>query len=379
MHIAIDARFYGLEHAGLGRYTQNLIQELATIDTENIYTLFVWDAHKDLQLPANFKTLVVDAPHHSFQEQFGLAKILWQGDFDLVHFPHFIVPVLNFRVPFVVTIHDLIKHKHGGMEATTLAPWKYRFKYLAYKFDMWWAAKLSTHIITPTQAVKDDVVSWFSLNPDKITYTHEGFDSELRTSLDNSQANPQQTLQKYGISQPYILYVGNSYPYKNIETLLQSLDYLPENMKLVLVGSRNVFVDRVTARIKELGKENRVIQAGYVPDNDLGVLYNHAVAMTTATLEEGFGITPLEAMGAGCPAIISDIPVFREVCEDAAMYFNPKEVQGLASRVMELHENEQQRQEYIQKGYEQVQKFSWNRMARETLAVYKTIGKNNQK
>lgn len=308
MHIAIDARFYGLEHAGLGRYTLNLIHELAKIDHKNRYTLFVWDSHADLELPENFETLVINAPHHSFQEQIGLAKLLWQNNYDLVFFPHFIVPIFNLKTPFAVMIHDLIKHKHGGLEATTLPFWKYKLKYFAYKFDMWWAAKMSKHILTPTQAVKNDVVSWFSLDPSKVTFTHEGFDNQLKESLDRNDINPQTILKKYGIKKPYLIYVGNSYPYKNIETLLQALDYVPDELSLVLVGSRNVFVDRVSKRIEELNKKDRVVQAGFVPDQDLGILYNQAVAMTSATLEEGFGITPLEAMGAGCPCIISIVP-----------------------------------------------------------------------
>lgn len=373
MHIAIDTRFYGLEHAGLGRYTLNLIQELTHIDADNQYSLFVWPKYENLELPSNFQTIVTDAAHHSIKEQLELASIINRSNFDLVHFPHFIVPILNVKTPFVVTIHDLIKHKHGNTEATTLPLPIYLMKYLAYKFDMWWAVHRSRHIITPTEAVKKDIVGWFHINPDKISATLEGFDHQLRVNLDTSAVDPKTILRKYSIRKPYILYVGNSYPYKNVKTLIQSLNFLPEDMSLVLVGSRNVFVEKMEHLAQELGMKNRVVFAGYVPDDDLGILYNQAIACVSATLEEGFGITPLEAMGAGCPAVISDIPVFREVCQEAALYFNPMEAHGLASRVQELFENQSLRDNLVQKGNDQVKKYSWNRMAQETLQIYKTI------
>lgn len=369
MKIAIDARFYGLEHAGLGRYTLNLIHELAKIDHKNHYTLIVWSRHKDLSLPENFKTVVIDAPHHTIREQLALAKFLWEGDFDLVHFPHFIVPVFNFKVPFVVTIHDLIKHKYGSFEATTLPLPIYYAKYFAYKFDMWWAAKMSKHIITPTQAVKDDIVSWFHITPNKITYTHEGVDGNLSHSLEKNP-DPKIVFKRYGIKQPYIVYVGNSYPYKNIKTLIQALDYVDPSISLVIVGSRNVFLERLEQQINELGKKDRVILTGYVPDDDLGIVYNQAIAYVTASFEEGFGITPLEAMGVGCPAVVSDIPVFREVCGDAALYFDPQEPQGVASRVQEIYQDENLRSGLIQKGKQRITGYSWNRMAQQTLEIY---------
>lgn len=372
MNIAIDARFYGLEHAGLGRYTTNLVHELANVDTENEYTLFVWEKYKDLSLGANFRTFIVDAPHHTIREQVLLAKAIRGGNYDLVHFPHFIVPILNFGTPFVTTVHDLIKHKHSNREATTLPLPIFYAKYLAYKFDVWWAVHRSKRILVPTHSVKEDIASYFGLDPAKLVVTYEGFDNTIASKLDDT-ADHHEVLKKYGITAPYIIYVGNSYPYKNIKTLIRALDFLPDSFTLVLVGSRSVFLERTAKLAEELGKKDRVIITGYVPDEELGILYQQAVAYTSASLEEGFGITPLEAMGVGCPAVISDIPVFKEVCGEAAIYFDPHAPQGLASRVLELYNSELRRHEIIQKGYEQGKRYSWRKMAEETLVVYKEI------
>jgi len=370
MNIAIDARFYGLEHAGLGRYTTNLIHELANVDTENLYTLFVWEKYKDLIPGPNFQPFIVEAAHHTIREQVLLAKAIRGGNYDLVHFPHFIVPILNFSTPFVTTVHDLIKHKHSNKEATTLPLPVFYAKYLAYKFDVWWAVHRSKRILVPTQAVKDDIATHFGLNSEKLVVTYEGFDNTIASKL-NGSIDQQEVLKKYGITSPYIIYVGNSYPYKNIKTLVRALEFLPNSFTLVLVGSRSVFWERTAKLVEELGMKDKVIITGYVPDEELGILYQQAVAYTSASLEEGFGITPLEAMGVGCPAVISDIPVFREVCGEAALYFDPHEPQGLANRVLELYNDQSRRQETIEKGYEQGKLYSWRKMAEETLAVYK--------
>lgn len=374
MNIAIDARFYGLEHAGLGRYTSNLISELSHIDTQNTYTLLVWEKYKDLSFGPNFRTYIVNAPHHTFREQVLLAKAIKDGKYDLVHFPHFIVPILNLRTPFVATIHDLIKHKHSNKEATTLPLPIFYAKYLVYKFVMWWAVRRSQKIIVPTLSVKHDLVSYFKLDEKKVAVTYEGFDNTIASALDNS-LHDKDVIEKYHIKHPYYIYVGNSYPYKNIQTLIHALDFLPDSFTLVLVGSRSIFWERTAKLVEDLDKKDRVVITGYVPDEELGILYKNAIAYTSASLEEGFGITPLEAMGVGCPAIISDIPVFREVCGDAAVYFDPHAPQGLASRILEVYNDQEYRSGLIEKGYMQGQRYSWRKMAEETEHVYQEIAR----
>ena len=372
MHIAIDGRFYGLEHAGLGRYTSNLIHELAKIDSTNSYTLFMWEKYRDIDLPDNFRTVVVDAAHHTVREQYALSKQIYAGSYDLVHFPHFIVPVLSFGTPFIVTIHDLIKHKHGSLEATTLPKWLYYTKLAAYKFDVWWAVHKSRYIITPTDSVKHDIVNWFGINENKLVRTYEGFDNALGQNMDRTEQYPE-LLAKHNVTKPYLLYVGNSYPYKNLRSLVKALHHLPEELQLVLVGARSVFLDGVMKTIHEEGVQDRVVVAGYVPDDELGVLYNQAEAYVSASLEEGFGITPLEAMGAGCPVIVSDIPVFREVCGDAALYFDPLDPLDIARMISTVFDDQQVRERLRTAGKKKVDTYSWNTMAQETRAVYMRV------
>ena len=368
MQIAIDARFYGLYHAGLGRYTKNLIHYLSRIDTDDLFTLFVLEKYRNESFPKNFSLQVVDAPHHSIAEQIKLPLALAKGRYDLVHFPHFIVPILNFSTPFVVTIHDLIKHKHVGLDATTLSPFMYAVKNKAYRLDMWWAVNRSRHIITPTHFVKNDIVDWFNVSDSKISVTYEGID----TDLSNHQTinEPLHVLEKYGITNKFVMYVGNAYPYKRVDVLIDALNDMPEDITLLLVGSRNSFYQKIEDMAKQKGLSHRVNILGYVDDEELSVLYSQASVFVSASAEEGFGIPPLEAMSASCPVVLSDIPVHREVCGDGALYVNEGDSQGFARKVNDLNSNSTLRNTQINLGLGKVTEYSWERMATETLSLY---------
>ncbi|MCX6706354.1 MAG: glycosyltransferase [Candidatus Woesebacteria bacterium] len=174
MRIVIDGRFYGLENAGLGRYTINLISELQKLDTTNEYYVLLRKKHfNQLNLNSNWEKILVDINHYSLQEQLKLSKIISKLKPDLVHFLHFNVPIF-FKGKFVVTIHDLLMHKQKGLEATTLTPSKYLLKRLGYKFVFGNAVKKAVKVIVPSQAVKDEVCYYYKLNTEKVVVAYEG-------------------------------------------------------------------------------------------------------------------------------------------------------------------------------------------------------------
>lgn len=165
MKIGIDCRMSGLKHVGIGRYIENLVNELKKIDAQNEY-YFLTRA---------------DIPHYSLKEQLILPLILYKEKLALVHFPHFNIPVLYFK-KYVVTIHDLIKHISKGVETTTRSPWLYWLKYLGYKFVFWWAVKRATRIIVPSNFVKGDLVKEYKIDPAKVVVTYEGVDNKISNS-----------------------------------------------------------------------------------------------------------------------------------------------------------------------------------------------------
>src|SRR3989338_6349809 len=158
--------------------------------------------------------------------------------------------------------------------------------------------------------------------------------------------------------EPYLLYVGNAHPHKNVESLIKAAEIL--KMKLVLLGDDKFFYPR-------LPKSKWVEVVGFVKNDKIADWYRHAAALVTASKMEGFGIPPLEAMSVGCPAIVSDIPVFHEVYGDAAAYFDQNDPQDIAHVIKETLPKSR---ELIKKGYQQVAKYSWEKCVAETYKVY---------
>ena len=174
MRIVIDARFYGLENAGLGRYTINLIDKLQEIDKVNEYMVLLRKKYfNELNFSGNWKKVLADIKHYGLEEQFKLPRIINKLNPDLVHFLHFNVPIY-YSGKFVVTIHDLLMHKQRGLEATTLTPSKYFIKRLGYKFIFGNAIRKAVKIIVPSQAVKDEVCYYYKVSPEKVIVTYEG-------------------------------------------------------------------------------------------------------------------------------------------------------------------------------------------------------------
>mgnify|MGYP003393417340 CR=1 FL=1 len=161
--------------------------------------------------------------------------------------------------------------------------------------------------------------------------------------------------------EPYILYVGNAHPHKNVESLIKAAGIL--KIKLVLLGDDKFFYPR-------LPKSKYVEIVGFISNDKIADWYRHASALVTASKMEGFGIPPLEAMSVGCPAIVSDIPVFHEVYGDAAVYFDQDDPNDIAKVVKETLANKKLLKEMIEKGYSQVAKYSWKKCVEETYQVY---------
>lgn len=369
--ILIDARMYGLENAGIGRYVMNLINNLISVDKENQYLLLLRKKYfSSLELPKNWEKILTDIPHYSFYEQIKISQIIKKEKPDLVHFPHFNMPIF-YSGRYIVTIHDLIKHSSKGAGTTTRQPLFYWLKYLGYKLVFRKAVKGAIKILVPSKAIKEELSKAYNLPESKIVVTHEGVDDKFQKSkLENRNKN--EILEKYKIQKPFILYVGSVYPHKNIEGLIQSIKLLNNTQQLGLVIScaRNIFWERINKKIKELEAEKFVNLVGFIPDEELTVLYDQAETFVFPTLSEGFGLPGLEAMGVGCPVVCSDIPVLWEIYGEAAVYFNPLNISDMAKKIKEVVGDKNTREILIKKGNEQIKKYSWSKMAQQTLRVY---------
>lgn len=379
MKIGIDCRLYGPRHTGIGRYVQNLVENLLEQDRKNEYILFVNNNSIDNLTIQQFNNLTIvktNIKHYSLKEQLFLPGIIKKNKVDLMHFPHFNVPVF-YQGRYVVTIHDLIKHSSKGFATTTRFPLLYWVKYLGYKFVFKQAVKRAERIITPSNFVKDELVGRYGLDVNKLVVTYEGVDDSIKYQV-LSIKGKEKILAKYDIKKPYLLYVGSVYPHKNIERLIEAVKLLNQDriascvsrIALVIVCARNVFSKRLDKFVEQSGSDEFVRMTGFVPDEELAVLYQEAEVFVFPTLSEGFGLPGLEAMSVGCPVICSDIPVLKEVYKDSALYFNPLDSKDITEKISQLLVDKKLQEKLKSLGFQLAQTYSWQKTARETLGVY---------
>lgn len=380
LRIGIDARFYGPRQKGLGRYVQKLIEDLEEIDSKNQYLVFLRKENYADYRPknSNFKKVLADYKWYGLSEQIFFPFKIWQSRVDLIHFPHFNVPLIC-SAPFVVTIHDLILKKFAPRRASLLGPVRYWLKNLGYSLVIRLALKRAGKIIAVSNYTKEDVLKYFKAGPEKIEVIYEGAPEiklkvrgpKRKIAILASPAGRQNSklFEKYNISKPYLLYVGNAYPHKNLERLILAFNQLNQdgNLQLVLVGELDYFYRRLQKRFSD---RERVVFADFVSDSDLAALYQNAVLYVFPSLCEGFGLPPLEAMAYGLPVVCSDSSCLPEVLGEAAKYFNPESVDDMVGKISSVLGNKNLQERLVSNGFERIKKYSWRQMAEKTLKTY---------
>jgi glycosyltransferase involved in cell wall biosynthesis len=365
MRIGIDVRLWN--ETGVGRYIRNLVWQLEKIDKKNEYVLFTYSGinRSELNIQSNrFKIVETNIHWHTIEEQTQLPKILEKENLNLVHFPYFSVPIL-YKKPFVITIHDLIINHYPTGKASTLPLPVYYLKHFGYQFVMKQAAKKAQKILTVSEATKSEIVEHLNVSADKITVTYEGVDKKLTAN------NGQGTKGK----EKYFLYVGNAYPHKNLERLIEVFEKIIKEKpqcKLLLVGKEDYFYTRLKEKVLSKHLEDSIVFCRNVSDEELMRLYAGATALITPSLMEGFGLPGLEAMHHGTLVLASDIPVYKEVYQDAAIYFDPLDVVAMHATILKVLDNGETFTKHIAKGYQLAKNFSWEKMAKETLKVYES-------
>lgn len=378
MRIGIDARFFGGEQSkGLGRYTQKLVEHLLQLDNEHTFVLFVQQETHDQWKRAYPNVELVVAPYkwYTFSEQLHLPGLIRKAQVDLMHFPHFNVPLL-YRGPFIVTIHDLIILRFPTERATTLGPLLYKIKHFAGTRVLNHAVRDSKKIITVSEFSKKDIVDYFHIDPTKVQVTYEAAEATAAISH-----RPNETvLEEYGIRQPYVLYVGNAYPHKNLEILLDVAAELKRThttppWQFVLVGKSDYFYDRLQREVNHRKLNEYIHFTDFVPDADLPVLYQNALTYIFPSLYEGFGLPPLEAMSYGAPVMAASTSCLPEILGEAALYFDPNDISGIINLITTLKTDEATRHHLITQGKKQIQRYSWKSMASATLKMYEQYAK----
>ena len=362
MKIGIDCRLWN--ETGVGRYIRALVSQLQKIDHKNDYVLFLPKLEFNNITLSNQKwsKILADVSWHSWEEQFKMPNIYKFSKADLIHIPYFSVPIF-IKQPYIVTIHDLTISHYATGKATTKPMPIYLIKRLAYNLILKQAVSKSNKILTVSNYVKNQLIREFNLNSRKVVVTYES--GELEDKLIPEKAS--------NLPTNYCLYVGNAHPHKNLEKLLYAFAKVRKELpgfKLFLIGKDDYFYTRLKKYAEKLQLTDGVFFINSISNSELPNWYNKATLLVFPSLSEGFGIPGLEAMNCNCPVVASNIPVFKEIYGDAAVYFNPNSIDDMALKIIQLLKNKQLLLDLIEKGKIQAKKYSWEKTATETLKVY---------
>lgn len=356
-HIVIDARII---NSSTGTYVERLLHYLEKIDTQNQYTVIVPSKDISYWKPTNSNFTVVpgDFKNYSFAEQTSFRSFLTDLEPDLVHFCMPQQPLL-YKGKTVTTFHDLSLLRVYNSDKNWLL---YHTKQLVGKFVFRRVAHKTNQIIVPTDFVKEDLIKTFGIPGNNITRTYEAADVFV------DEVEPY----KHPFSQ-FILYVGQQSDYKNIRRLgdaHQELIKKHPDLGLILVGKLNKSAAANKKYFEELEYKN-ILFTDFIPNSQRDWLYQQTAAYIFPSLTEGFGLPGLEAMGYGAAVVSSNETCLPEVYGNAALYFNPLDIYDMAEKINTVLTDEKLKKDLIEKGKEQITRYSWERMAKQTFEVYK--------
>jgi len=367
MRIAIDARM-GHTRVGMGVYTRGLLRSLSKIDKTNDYDVILNEDRKEAFVPGqdNFHKIYTSITYSSyftrdFWEQVYLPILLKKYQVDVYHGPNYILPIFSDK-KMVLTVYDTISFSNWYKSIS-----RYRVQKLLSL-----SSKRADRIIAGSENSKKDIIAILGIPEEKIKVIYIGVDKEYKVINDPSKLNVVRA--KHNISKKFILHVGSMSPRKNIPRLIEAYSKLPlellKEYELVLVGGKSWRSGEIVAKIEQLGLRNGVIFTDFVEEDDLPLLMNAASLLAFPSLYEGFGIPPLEAMACGVPVVASNVSSIPEVVGDAALLFDPYNVEEMTALICEVLTDEELRDDLVRRGFERVKGFSWGKAAQETLAVY---------
>lgn len=381
LRIVIDARH--IQGFGVGTYIRNLVRGLARVDAENRYVLIARraDLHELPQLPEQFETVVYDRLDSDPLDHALFPLFLRNLPADVFHIPLSPVPLLMPR-PYVVTVHDmssLLYQERSG--------WREDLLLLHFRRGLLRAGR----IIAVSEATRRDVGSLLNIPVGRIQLIYNAPDprfAELRAAdrpdADSGQMPEERRrlLERYQIHHPFLLYTGTIRPQKNIPRLVEAfaclksdLDDHPvyRDLRLIIIGDEISRYPALRRTVIQTRVEQAVRFLGFVPFDTLRLFYEAASAFVFPSLYEGFGLPPLEAMASGTPVVASNVSSLPEVVGDAAVIVNPENVFDIARGIREVLLDEDLRRRLVERGFEQVKRFSWERTAREVLEVYRQV------
>jgi len=374
MTIGIDAsRANKFQKTGTEWYSYHLIQELKKITGQE--DQFILYSRENLRgglekLPPNWQSRVLKWPPQKLWTQIRLSWEIIRHPPDMLFVPAHTVP-LRHPEKVITTCHDV---------AFLRLPRAYDWPALQYhKFAINFAVKRAAKIIAVSEFTKKELIEFFKIAPERVAVVHNGYDSEHYKVIESREA-VEKVLQKYNLRKPYILYIGRLEAKKNTHGLVRAFSIFKKSRqssvvgcKLVLVGQPGFGYDKVAEAIVDNNLHGEVIMPGWVRENDLPYLISGAEFFAFPSFYEGFGIPVLEAMACGTPVVCSDIPALREVAGGSVYFVDPYSPENMAEGLARVLDDEKLKDDLRMRGLRRVEQFSWEKCARETWEVIKSL------
>jgi glycosyltransferase involved in cell wall biosynthesis len=361
MKIAFDLRRIG--NPGIGRYMKCLTESMVAHAPEHEYLLIMPPGGENLVDAPKAEKISPRLKYYSVREQIELPRILSRRKIDLLHSPHFLLPLVR-SCPAVATIHDVI-YLACRQDLPSRAGRIY------YRAMMNACARLATRIITDSEYSRKEIVHYLRADPAKIEVIYPGVDPGFCRITDSAQLDAVRA--RYGIDRDYVLCVGIYKPRKNHAGLLQAFRRLLDggsHAQLVIAGPMTEGEPLLRQLAAELGIAEHVVFTGFVDEPELRALYSAARVCACPSFYEGFGFTVLEAMACGAPVVCSSAASLPEVAGEAALYFDPHNPEEMASQLYRAFSDAALRASLMEQGRLNLQRFNWADTARQTLAVY---------
>jgi glycosyltransferase involved in cell wall biosynthesis len=363
-HIAIDARKYF--DFGIGSYIQNLISALPELRSKHTYSLLAspGDIQRILS-PQEWQKHSTPYTRYSIGELMMLGRQARKLGVDILHEPHYTLPA-GLKGRSVVTIHDLIHLK--------MPQFFNPLQRLYARTVINHAVRHAGAVIAISQKTKDDLLDMFKLPEESVSVVHLGVRPVFRKLEDRSLV--ERFLSAAGVKRPYVLYVGNVKPHKNISTLLRAFAQMRtqrDDLELVFVGGSCRGDKALSELAQRLGIMGAIRDLQHVSDEELVCAYNGADVLVLPSLYEGFGYTPLEAMACGTPTVVSTGGSLPEIVGIASLTVDPSQPEELAEALLSVVRDPEMKRDLIAKGRINVQRFSWRATAGKTMEIYENV------
>ena len=365
--IVIDFRTATPHFPGIGRYTLHLVRALKSLSPQ-LDLRILKNQSSSLPPSSIHQSGRIECPPSalSLSQQWVIPPLLRQTRADLYHSPYYLMPYRP-GLPTIVTVYDLIP---------VLYPQFFNlFQRRIFRWAHVLASKVARRVIAISETTKADLIAKLGIDPGKIVVVPLAVDGHFRPCLPEEIFRVRQNL---SLPEKYLLCLGTNKPHKNLETLIRAFAQIAKKsaygeMKLVIAGPWDDRYPQPKRVVERLGLKNRVLFVDRVEEADLPALYGGAALFAFPSLYEGFGLPVLEAMACGTPVVCSHISTLSQLAEEAAIFVNPGNPEDLGSAMDRVLRGPALQQRMRQRGLQRASGYTWERTARETLAVYETV------